>query len=83
LKEKEHGVKVAEMELHESFFVEWNINAEGAEQMPYCLLNTSYMKRIVATRCHAEGLAILLPCAWVYMYVGKKMLELRQSLGDR
>lgn len=73
----------AELQLHEGFFVQWNISAEGVDQMPHSLLYTSYMQRIVATRCHAEGLAVLLPCFWVYMHVGKKMLELRKSLGDR
>mmetsp|Transcript_9729 Transcript_9729/g.19446 ORF Transcript_9729/g.19446 Transcript_9729/m.19446 type:complete len:127 (+) Transcript_9729:488-868(+) len=50
--------------------------------MPNTLLYTSYMSRIVATRCHAEGLAVLLPCFWVYMHVGKCMLKLREELGD-
>ncbi len=40
------------------------------------------MTRIVATQPLAEGLAVLLPCFWVYMYVGKKMLDLREKLGD-
>ena len=75
------GAEVAEMELHNSFFKEWNISAENAEQMPNGLLYTSYMERIVATRCHAEGLAVLLPCFWVYMHVGKCMLKLREELG--
>ena len=76
------GAQEAEMELHNSFFAEWDISAEGVEQMPNTLLYTSYMKRIVATRCHAEGLAALLPCFWVYMHVGKQMLQLRKDLGD-
>jgi len=41
------------------------------------------MKRIVATKCHAEGLATLLPCFWVYMHVGQCMLKLRGELGNR
>jgi thiaminase (transcriptional activator TenA) len=76
------GAEEAEMSLHNSFFVEWQISTEGIEQMPNCLLYTSYMQRIVATRCHAEGLAVLLPCFWVYMHVGKCMLKLRETLGD-
>jgi thiaminase len=60
------GAEDAELSLHRSFFVEWNISAEGAEQMPNCLLYTSYMKRVVATECHAEGLASLLP--WYVLY---------------
>jgi thiaminase/transcriptional activator TenA len=77
------GAEEAEMALHNSFFKQWNISAEGVEEMPNCLLYTSYMKRIVATKCHAEGLAVLLPCFWVYMHVGKCMLKLREELGDR
>jgi thiaminase (transcriptional activator TenA) len=76
------GAEEAEMSLHKSFFVEWQISSDGIEQMPNCLLYTSYMQRIVATRCHAEGLAVLLPCFWVYMHVGKCMLKLRETLGD-
>jgi thiaminase/transcriptional activator TenA len=40
------------------------------------------MIRIVSTRPLAEGLAVLLPCFWVYMHVGKCMLKLRDELGD-
>lgn len=83
LNEFAKGAEEAELALHRSFFVDWNISAEGAEQMPNCLLYTSYMKRIVATKCHAEGLAVLLPCFWVYMHVGKCMLKLRDELGTR
>lgn len=77
------GAEEAEMELHNGFFKEWDISAGGVEQMPNSLLYTSYMKRIVATKCHAEGLAVLLPCFWVYMHVGQEMLKLRKELGDR
>jgi thiaminase/transcriptional activator TenA len=83
LKEFAKGAEEAEMSLHESFFVQWNISYEGAEQMPNTLLYTSYMKRIVSTKSHAQGLAALLPCFWVYMHVGKCMLKLREELGDR
>uniref|UniRef100_A0A7R9WUR9 Thiaminase-2/PQQC domain-containing protein n=1 Tax=Craspedostauros australis TaxID=1486917 RepID=A0A7R9WUR9_9STRA len=77
-----HDAEHAELDLHNSFFKEWNISAEGATEMPNCLLYTSYMKRIVATKSHAHGLATLLPCFWVYMHVGKCMLKLREELGD-
>ena len=61
----------------------WGIEATGAKQMPNALLYTSYMLRVINTTCHAEGLAVLLPCFWVYMHVGKCMLKLREELGDR
>jgi thiaminase (transcriptional activator TenA) len=76
------SVKQAEMELHNTFFQQWDISADGVDQKPNTLLYTSYMKRIVATRPYAEGLATLLPCFWVYMHVGKCMLQLREKLGD-
>jgi thiaminase (transcriptional activator TenA) len=76
------GVEDAEMSLHNSFFKQWDIQSDGVEQMPNTLLYTSYMKRIVVTCSHAEGLACLLPCFWVYGHVGSVMLKLREGLGD-
>ena len=71
-----------EKELHRSFFKHWNIDASDAKVMPNTLLYTSYMLRVVATRPIAEGLAVLLPCFWIYHHVGQVMLELRDKLGD-
>ncbi|KAL7533145.1 hypothetical protein ACHAWF_004357 [Thalassiosira exigua] len=76
------GAEEDEKELHRSFFKQWNIDATGVEPMPNTLLYTSYMIRVVATRPIEEGLAVLLPCYWVYMHVGKCMLALREKLGD-
>lgn len=78
------GAEEDEKELHRSFFSKWNIenDAETSKQMPKTLLYTSYMLRVVTTRPYAEGLAVLLPCFWVYMHVGKCMLKLRDDLGD-
>jgi len=76
------GAEEDEMALHRGFFDKWGIDATNAEAMPNTVLYTSYMIRIVATKCHAEGLAVLLPCFWVYMHVGKCMLKLREDLGD-
>jgi thiaminase/transcriptional activator TenA len=77
------GAEEAELSLHKGFCTEWDIDPTGVDPMPHTVLYTSYMMRTVATRCHAEGLAVLLPCFWVYMHVGKCMLQLRQDLGDR
>ena len=91
------GAEEDEKELHRSFFTKWGIssttntntntndsdNTVEAEAMPKTLLYTSYMLRVVTTRPYVEGLAVLLPCFWVYMHVGKCMLKLRDELGDR
>ena len=74
------GAEEAEMALHNSFFKEWNISTENAVPMPNTLLYTSNMIRVCATKPHAEGLASLLPCFWVYMHVGDCMLKLRDEL---
>lgn len=76
------GAEEAEMSLHNSFFKEWSISADNAVPMPNTLLYTSNMTRVCATRPHAEGLASLLPCFWVYMHVGECMLKLREELGS-
>lgn len=68
------GAAECEMSLHNSFFVEWKIASEGVEQMPNCLLYTSYMKRIVATRPHAEGKPKIMkgrnPSLHIFSFVG-------------
>eukprot|EP00573_Skeletonema_grethae_P005027 CAMPEP_0201693634 /NCGR_PEP_ID=MMETSP0578-20130828/6172_1 /ASSEMBLY_ACC=CAM_ASM_000663 /TAXON_ID=267565 /ORGANISM="Skeletonema grethea, Strain CCMP 1804" /LENGTH=228 /DNA_ID=CAMNT_0048179197 /DNA_START=8 /DNA_END=691 /DNA_ORIENTATION=- len=74
------GIEEAEKDLHRSFFAQWDIDATDATSMPNTLLYTSYMLRVVSTRPYAEGLAVLLPCFWVYMHIGNCMLQLRQEL---
>ncbi len=87
MKERLHslakGAEEDEKELHRSYFSKWNIDDKDAIAMPNTLLYTSYMLRVVTTRPFVEGLAVLLPCFWVYMHVGKCMLKLREELGDR
>lgn len=83
LKELALGAEEDEKELHRSFFKKWEIDDEGGVRaMPNTLLYTSYMLRVVSLNSYAEGLAVLLPCFWVYMHVGKEMLKLREKLGD-
>jgi len=82
LAELAKGAEEDEKELHRSFFQKWKIDDENVEAMPNTVLYTSYMMRVIATRPYAEGLAVLLPCFWVYMHVGKEMLKLREELGD-
>ncbi|KAL3793976.1 hypothetical protein HJC23_009459 [Cyclotella cryptica] len=76
------GAEEAEKCLHKGFFKDWDIDDTDAKPMPNTLLYTSYMLRICSTECVAQGLAVLLPCFWVYMHVGKCMLKLRQDLGE-
>mmetsp|Transcript_50859 Transcript_50859/g.75366 ORF Transcript_50859/g.75366 Transcript_50859/m.75366 type:complete len:234 (-) Transcript_50859:224-925(-) len=82
LMEFANGAQEEAKGLHETFFTKWGIDAKDVKAMPNTLLYTSHMLRIVATRDHAEGLSIMLPCMWVYMHVGKCMLKLRDELGD-
>lgn len=80
------GAEYAELSLHNSFFKQWNIDVSGymtTDQMPYTLLYTSYMKNIISSCTYEEGLAVLLPCFWVYGHVGEIMLELRKELNNR
>lgn len=78
------GIEEAEKELHRSFFTQWNINVSNndVKSAPNTLLYTSYMLRVVSTRPYTEGLAVLLPCFWVYMHVGKCMLQLREEIDN-
>ena len=75
------GAEEDEKELHRSFFKDWKITgADEAKAMPNTLLYTSYLLQVCSTRSHAEGLAAMLPCMWIYWHVGKCMLQLREEL---
>jgi len=75
------GAEEDEKELHRSFFKDWKITgADEAKAMPNTLLYTSYLLQVCSTRSHAEGLAAMLPCMWIYWHVGKCMLALREEL---
>lgn len=75
------GAEEDEKELHRSFFKDWKITgADKAKAMPNTLLYTSYLLQVCSTRSHAEGLAAMLPCMWIYWHVGKCMLKLREEL---
>jgi len=73
------GADFAERGLHDSFFKSWNCAVSDASPCPNNLLYTSYLTSVVATEGHAEGLAVLLPCFWVYMHVGQRLLEARSA----
>ena len=75
------GAEEDEKALHRGVFKQLDIEATS-EAMPHTLLYTANMTSVVATRPAAEGLVSLLPCFWIYWHVGKKMLELRDRLGE-
>ena len=75
------GAEEDEKELHKSFFRDWDITgADEARSMPHTLLYTSYLLQVCSTRPHAEGLAVMLPCMWIYWHVGRCMLKLREEM---
>mmetsp|Transcript_22935 Transcript_22935/g.57429 ORF Transcript_22935/g.57429 Transcript_22935/m.57429 type:complete len:241 (-) Transcript_22935:494-1216(-) len=73
------GADFAERGLHDSFFKSWHKSVSDVSPCPNNLLYTSYLTSVVATEGYAEGLAVLLPCFWVYMHVGQRLLASRQA----
>lgn len=85
------GAEEAEMGLHRGYFDSWGIapvigggdkasEGEKVDKTPTTLLYTSYMTSIVATRPFYEGVTALLPCFWVYQWVGDIMLKKREAM---
>jgi thiaminase/transcriptional activator TenA len=69
---------LVERSLHESFFKTWNLSSEQiyqTKQAPNTLLYTSFLLRIASTRPYHESIGAFLPCYWIYLLVGKKLLE--------
>ena len=81
LKREANGCAVAESALHDDFLAKWG-QQHAVVAEPTTEMYTSYLLRVCATRPHAEGLAALLPCFWVYMHVGHIMLKKRSSLPE-
>ena len=58
-----------ERALHESYFAEFGAG-EAAEKAPACFAYTNYLLATAGVKSHAEAVAALLPCFWIYREVG-------------
>ena len=67
-----------EMELHRSYAARFGITAEDLEQTPMWPTTRAYTDFLVRTAADgdmADLVAALLPCAWGYVFVARKMAE--------
>jgi len=71
------GIIEVEKHMHKKFIGLWHNEKDfkAAKLTPNGLLYTSYITSICATRPFHEGLAAVLPCFWVYFYVGQCLYE--------
>jgi thiaminase/transcriptional activator TenA len=68
----------AELELHSSLLPELGISAaeaEAAAPTPVNLAYTSYLLATTRGGSYAEGVAVVLPCYWIYWEVGKELVR--------
>lgn len=69
---------MVERQLHEGYFERLGVSTEevdGIETSPTCLGYTSYLLGCAQSASYAELAAALLPCFWVYHYVGTDILR--------
>jgi thiaminase/transcriptional activator TenA len=74
----------AELELHSALLPDLGITAQqaqSAEPAPANLAYTSYLLATTLGGTYAEGVAVVLPCYWIYWEVGKELL--RRGSPDR
>ena len=67
-----------EMELHRTYATRFGITAENLEQAPMWPTTRAYTDFLVRTAADgdmADLVAALLPCAWGYVFVARKMAE--------
>lgn len=65
-----------EMELHRQYAARFDLTTEDLENEPMSPTNRAYTDFLVRTAADgdlADLLAALLPCAWGYVYIGKKL----------
>ncbi|MEL4358366.1 MULTISPECIES: TenA family protein [unclassified Luteococcus] len=68
------GAIVAERELHAA-----HVEVGAGVMSPTCRAYTSYLLATAAAAPYEVGVAAILPCFWIYQWVGEKLLE---SAGD-
>lgn len=71
-----------ERQLHEGFFEQLGLSAAevaSIETSPTCLGYTSYLLACAQSASYPALVAALLPCFWVYHYVGTTILERQTS----
>ena len=69
----------AERTLHVDFFDHWGLSDDDVWSTPLApttLAYTSYMLSAAYGGTFAEGVAAVLPCAWIYLEVGKVLSRL-------
>ena len=72
------GALEVERALHASFFLEFGLSERdvaGAPLTPTTLAYTSYLLSVAYGGSFPEAVAALLPCYWIYLQVGRKLLE--------
>lgn len=76
LSEHARDTLVVERALHDAYFSEWGLSAEGVYATPVApttLAYTSYLLRRAHGGGFEEALAALLPCDWIYVMVGREL----------
>jgi thiaminase (transcriptional activator TenA) len=70
------GAISVERRLHESLLADLGIDpaaADSAEPAPTTLAYTSYLLATARGGSYAEGVAVVLPCYWIYREVGREL----------
>ena len=68
------GAVVVERALHETYFKQYDVTLD-VEKAPACFAYTNYLLATSLLRSHAESIAALLPCFWIYREVGMHVYE--------
>ena len=72
------GAIAVEHQLHDSFFKDFGLteaDIRRTEMAPTNLAYTSYLLATAYRGSFAEALGAVLPCYWIYMEVGKELLQ--------
>ena len=70
------GAISVERQLHESLLADLGIDpaaADSADPAPTTLAYTSYLLATARGGSYAEGVAVVLPCYWIYREVGREL----------
>ncbi|MBN9619087.1 MAG: thiaminase II [Actinobacteria bacterium] len=66
---------VVELALHETLLPELGVDLDGVTSGPTTTAYTTYLLAAAFGGSYAEGVAVVLPCYWIYQRVGAELVE--------
>jgi hydroxymethylpyrimidine/phosphomethylpyrimidine kinase/hydroxymethylpyrimidine kinase/phosphomethylpyrimidine kinase/thiamine-phosphate diphosphorylase len=76
------GALDAELTLHRSLLARDGESLAGVDVSPITAAYVDHLQRACSAGDHAEAIAAVLPCFWLYQHIGERLAALRNQAGS-